>query len=564
MLAKLKYRFTALKALAPYAKGAARYFFLSAILATLVMLLSFVLPVFYRIFIDEVIIGRNTSRFVIVMAGYMACFFIAVALKYLRKYSDNKFQNRAIHAIRRALLRAYLCMPFPIFEKRETGDLKMRFDDDAGKLAQFGGEQTIEYALNLLTGMVASALILAIEWRLALFTMTVIPITFYINHRIGQKEKALQDENRVNTQKWNSWLQTSIQGWKEVKALNLQKREKRTYIEYAHRNAIFNGIWIYYWVLRVLIIPKIKDDFLMKFALYFVGGILILKNYMSIGSLLVFAMYYDILSEAVRKLTETDAALQGNTPFYQRAFEELTAGKNREQATLEPPNFTYDLEIKDISFSYPGAKPTIRGLSARINQGDRIAVIGPSGAGKTTLMKLITGMLVPDSGVVSIGGIPINEIDKGQLYQRIGFVMQENILFNLSIQENLLIANPRAKKEDLDKACAKACILDFIRSLPEGYGTIIGEKGIKLSGGQRQRIVLARIFMRKVNIIIFDEATSSIDQYSEGIIHDAIRAIDRSTTIIIVAHRESSIRLCDKKIVIGESMSPTAHTMILK
>ncbi len=551
MLAKLNYRLSMMKSLAPYAKGVCRYFLLSSFLAAVVILLSFALPVFYRIFIDEVIVGRNLSRFAVVAGGYVICFAATVAAKYLRKYSDNRVQNRTIHALRRALMNAYLCMPFHVFEKRETGDLKMRFDDDAGKLAQFGGEQTIEYALNAITGLIASALILAIEWRLALFTMAVIPLTFYINHRIGQKEKALQDENRIYTQNWNSWLQTSIQGWKEVKALRLDKREKRIYVGYAHKNAIFNGIWIYYWVLRVMIIPKIKDEFLMKFALYFVGGILILKGYMSIGSLLVFAMYYDILSEAVRKLTETDATMLGNTPFYKRVIEELDkGGKNASVKDTLPP-FTYDLEIKNVSFAYPGSKPIIRNLSVKIKQGDRVAVVGPSGAGKTTLMKLITGMLVPDSGEVTIGGKPIGEIDNERLYRRIGFVLQENILFNLSIRENLLIANPCAKEEDLDKACDRACISDFIRSLPDRYETEIGEKGVKLSGGQRQRIVLARLFMRNVDIIIFDEATSSIDQYSEGIIHDAIQAIDRSTTIIIVAHRESSIRLCDRRILLS-------------
>lgn len=162
-----------------------------------------------------------------------------------------------------------------------------------------------------------------------------------------------------------------------------------------------------------------------------------------------------------------------------------------------------------------------------ITKGERIAITGKSGCGKTTLLKLLTGIIQPTQGRILFSGVDVRDIDLSEMHKRIGFVMQENMLFNVSIRENLLYGKSNATDDDLREACQKACIYDFIQSLPEKYETIIGEKGIKLSGGQKQRIVLARLFLRQVDIFIFDEATSAIDQYSESIIHDVIKTLGK-------------------------------------
>lgn len=167
------------------------------------------------------------------------------------------------------------------------------------------------------------------------------------------------------------------------------------------------------------------------------------------------------------------------------------------------------------------------------------------------MLKLITKMLEPTSGSVSFSGVKLGEINLSEMHSRLGFVMQENLLFNTSIRENLLYGKEESTDKELIEACEKAYIYDFIKRLPNGLDTVIGEMGVILSGGQRQRIVLARLFQRNVDVFIFDEATSALDQYSENIVHDAIRNISKDKTIIIVAHRESSIELCDRKIAIA-------------
>ncbi|MBP1990789.1 ABC transporter ATP-binding protein [Paenibacillus eucommiae] len=552
MLVKLKYRVVLVKRLSPFAFGMKKHFVLIALISGVSGAISLMLPTFYKMFIDQVIIGRNLTVFKVVIAGYVGLFLLDTALSFIRNYSNNRLLNRTVFRIKHRILANYFQIPFADYEKRSTGDLKMRIDDDVAKLADFTGLQTVDYLKSIITAIIAAILIFSIEWRLALFSIIIVPLTFYTDHRISLKERDLQHINRENDQRWNSWLHSSIQGWKEIKALNLQKHQTKIFVRFSHNFAEFSGRWIHYWVARVLVIPKIKDEFLMKFALYFFGGILIMREEITIGSLLVFAMYYALLSGSIRALSFADAELQSNTPYYDRVIQELYTTHPIKPKPSIPQGMKSDIHVKNIRFSYAFHLPlVVDNLSFTIKQGERVALIGRSGSGKSTILKLIMGMLKPSSGQIWLSDMDIHEINHRFIFERIGFIMQDNFLFNLTIRENLRLASPGADTKMLDEACRKAGIDQFIYSQPDGYETVIGEKGIKLSGGQRQRIVLARLFLRDVSMIIFDEATSALDQYSENIIHDAICAIGRDKTIIVVSHRESSIALCDRVINLG-------------
>jgi ATP-binding cassette subfamily B protein/subfamily B ATP-binding cassette protein MsbA len=374
-------------------------------------------------------------------------------------------------------------------------------------------------------------------------------LTFWLDNIISKRESVLNNSNRENEQKMSTWLHTSVQSWREVKALNLQKSQEYQFIRFLHNFALYFGKWINYWVARVLIIPKIKDEFFMQFGLYFIGGLLIIDGNLKIGNLLIFAMYYGMLSNAMRTVSSTDAELQTALPYTNRLLEELSRNEIVEKKNVTIPDSFNTITFDKVCFTYPNTDTKIlQDLSLQIHKGERVAITGKSGCGKTTVLKLMVGMLCPTSGRILFSGIELTNIDMSAMHSRIGFVMQENVLFNSSIRENLLYGKSNASLNELLIACKKACISDFINSLSDGLDTIIGERGIKLSGGQRQRIILARLFLRDVDIIIFDEATSALDQYSENIIHDAIRNISKDKTIIVVAHRETSVNLCDRKI----------------
>lgn len=547
---KIRYRIKVLRALRPFSHGVKRFLLLNMFVGFIVMGLNFLQPVFYKIFIDDVILKSRLELMSIVVTGYISVFVTNMLLAYLKNYSTNRLVNRVIFRVKMKILRGFFSQEFSTYDKQSVGDMKMRLDDDTACITTYAGSQTVDYIIAYVTLFVSAGLLFFIEWRLAIFSCLSIPITFWFDHIVSKREAIVQNKQRENDQKMSSWLHSSVQGWREVKALNLQKHEEKQFTRYIHLYAIFFGTWINYWVARILVIPKIKEEFLMQFSMYFIGGLLIIGGNFEIGSLLVFMQYYGILSNAVKTVSGTDAELLIATPQSDRMLAELGKSFIKQKKKLVP-KASNRIEFSKVCFSYPNTEAAVlNDVNLSIGDGERVAITGRSGSGKTTALKLATGMLPPTSGKVLFSDIDVNNISLEAMHRRIGFVMQENMLFNATIKENLFYGKDNATDTELKSACRKAFIFDFIQSLPDGMDTIIGERGIKLSGGQKQRLVLARLFLRDVEVFIFDEATSALDQYSESIIHDAINSIGKDKTIIVVSHRQSSLSLCDRTIAL--------------
>lgn len=548
MFNKNKYRLIIFKTIWKYASKVKRFFYFNFLLELVVMALAFLGPIIYKIFIDDVIISRQTSKLPIVILGFISVFVFEKITGYFKLYCTNRLVNKSTFAIKHNILNGYFKRTFASYRRSSIADMKMRIDEDISYISDFFSKQTINYIISVVTMIISTFLLYVIEWRLALFSTIVIPFSFYLDHIISKREKVLQEQQRVNDEEKSSWLFASIQGWREVRALNLQKHEQIQYIKFLHKYALFFGKWINYWVARVLVIPKIKNEFLMKFSLYFIGGLLIMKGVFSIGALLLFIQYYKIVENSVQKVSDTDAELQSNMFKSNRLIEELTTTSNNSTSKIifNQNIQSHKIEFQNVSFSYGKNNNIINNLNLTIDEGERLAIIGESGCGKTTLLKLLTRIELPTHGLIKFSDTNLNDINEKYLYSRIGYVTQENILFNTSIKDNLLFGKSNATDDEIITACKKACIYEFIKSISHSFDTIIGEKGIKLSGGQRQRIVLARQFLRDVDVLIFDEATSSLDQNTESSIQKAISNIGKNKTVIIVAHRKSSISICNR------------------
>ena len=549
-----KYRLRMLRALIPYAYGVKRFFFLNGVLSLAALALSLIQPMFYKILVDDVIVGRKIRYLIYVICGYLGAFMLLTLIDYGKNYACLRVNNRVQFRVQLKIWRNFLEQRFEDFETMSVGDAKMRIDDDTGlTLLAYSNYQSIEYVTNIVKFVVLIFVVFFISWQLSLFSIVVIPPTFLLDRIISSRQKEINNARRETTKQESTWLHRSVQSWKEVKALNLQKYQKRLFIRFLHKKAIYNAKENVYSVARGNIIPIIKDELLMQFALYFFGGLLIITGRLSIGALLVFMQYFGMLIAATNSVSGIDAGLESDRPITDRILEGLE--KPIEKRCGIQPAGEASIELKNVCFTYPSTeKEVLHDLSFRICAGERVGIVGKSGAGKSTVLKLITGMIKPCAGQVYFSGIDLTNLDIAYLHTRIGFVMQENMLFNTTIRENLFYACPQATQEQLDDACKKAYIYDFIQSLPDGYDSVIGERGVKLSGGQRQRIVLARLFLKDVDVFIFDEATSALDQHSESIVQDAIRNISKEKTIIVVAHRESSLALCDRKIVLGDDL----------
>ena len=548
MYKKLKYRKKILENLLPFADGVKRYCFFSFLAGFAMLFLNLATPVFYELFITRVILQSEFSQMIVVVAGYMTVCILKFIVGYLRVYSDFHYTRQILYLVRFKIWSGFLNLPFPMYETAEIGDMKLRLDDDTEKLRGFFGSQVIDYFISCGTVLVTTFLLVRISWYLSVIVIAAIPVTFAIDHAISKREKVLTNENRDIQQRTTTWLRISSEGWREVKALTLEHSQERKFVGLLHEFALYFSKWINYWVLRALIVPKIKDEFLMKFVLYFIGGLMILDGKIKIGDLLVFSMYYEMLSKAANAVSTADADLQANMPYTDRILDSIKKPqeKNKEYKALDQSD---RIEFQNVCFRYSeDRKNVIHNMSFTLEKGERVAIVGKSGSGKTTILKLMTGMLIPQSGKILFSGVDLSEINIKELHKRIGFVMQENTLFNTTIRENLLYGKEDASDNELWEACRKACIDEFVSELPLKLDTVVGEKGIRLSGGQRQRLVLARLFLRNVNVYILDEATSALDQYSENIVQDALKNISEDKTIIVVSHRTSSIQFCSKRI----------------
>ena len=549
----LGYRLEILRNLYPYAYGVKRYWGILFVFSALTVVMEFVIPLIYKFFINDVILSANLSKLYIVIAGYLITYLVGALSGYIKIWSQNTVVNTILYRVRQKILKNYMDFPFSEYETACVGDMKMRIDDDTNQINEFAYRQTISYMISCATIVISAVILFDTNWILAMFSVIAIPLTFWLDNLISKYEKVVTKERRENSQIMSSWLHAYVQGWREVRALNLAKHEMRYYYQLFHKDMIYNAKWINFWTARALIIPKIKDDCFMQFGLYFIGGLLIIAGNLKISDLLVFASYYSLLSNAVQAVSTSNADLQSKMPYTDHLMESLVSKAEDMHNVGIIPDRSHTIILQNVSFKYPDAeKDVVKNLNLTIEKGERVAIVGKSGSGKTTLLKLITGMLRPTEGQIFFSGVDMQSIDISAMHSRIGFVMQENILFHTTIKENLLYGKKEATDKELWEACRKACIYDFIMNLPEGMNTTIGEKGIKLSGGQRQRLVLARTFLQNIDIFIFDEATSALDQYSESIVQDTIENISKDKTIIVVAHREFSIRICDRVVRINE------------
>lgn len=550
MLKSVKYKLYALDKIMPLTKGVRHLFIINLFLSIAVIISGFIVPLFYKRFIEETIILRKLETFMPVLSGYALIHFGVIGIQYIKNHFNNRIRNCVTFRAKLKMWQDLFKWNFPEYERANIGDIKMYIEDDVQVLLNFSSYYTIDYLIQFVTMLVCIVILFAMEWRLALFAIICIPLTSGVDSILSKREKALNNEQRENDKEMNAWLYSSLQSWKEIKALNLQNRQKVVFVSHIKKYALYYAKWIYYWTLRALVIPKIRNEFLMRFGLYFLGGLLVMNGQMSIGSLLVFVTYFEMLTKAILEVSSTDADLQGKKPYLDRLLQKLEEEYPVEQG--EELKTIDSIEIENISYHYPEQEALLKNVSLAARQGERIAIVGKSGCGKTTLLKLLVGLLNADEGRILYSGIEIDQIKISGLHKRIGFILQNSRLYNMSIKENLLLVNPQATKEDIEEACRKACILDFIQELSEGFDTVIGENSSKLSGGQRQRIALARAFLMDVDVYIFDEATSAIDQYSEKLINDAIANMNKDKIVIIVAHRESSIQLCNRVIRLGE------------
>lgn len=546
MISRIHYRFMMLKRLRPYTKGVVFFFCLNIVFSFVLMGCELGTPVFYKIFINQVIIERQFEKICLVFAGYLFLFALSSVAGYLKTHVSYRVQNTVLYRVKQMLWNYFLQIPFEEYEHLETGAVKMKMEDDCSQIKVFVDKQTIDYLTAYITAAISLLILCTIDWRLTIFSAISIPITFMLDSYVSKREYQLREFNRENEEEQLAWLHMIHRNWKEIRALGLEKRCKRSYLTYLHNYALFFAKWINYWTFRVLVIPKIKDEFFMRFGLYFLGGFLIIQNKMNIGELLLFAIYFESFAGAVKSISATDGDLLSSQSLTDRFLADLDKAEHIKTGGGHILDEIQSIQLRNIKFMY-GDRLILSDLNMELERGDCLGITGKSGSGKTTLLKIISAMLKPAEGDVLFNGTDVMEIDPQSLYRRMGIISQEVKIFHTTIRNNIGLGDENATDLKCMEACRSANIDAFVESLPNGLDTVLGEEGDNLSGGQRQRLALARLFYQNPDVIVLDEATSALDKNSEVFICQCLEKW-KDKIMILVDHRGTLMELCNKRI----------------
>lgn len=542
-------RLSVLKQIKSYTKlvkGSAVVLVIISILAIPVALIS---PIFFQILVDEVMVKKDISKFTIVVLGLLFVYLLRFLLDGASLFFGNRVLNRFTYNLRKDILKKYQKAPYSFLERKEIGDLKMRLMDDVDCLGNFIREQVVDYFFGFIMIIFTLYATMKINVKMALYCLLVIPFVFLINYLIGRGTRKVNEEIRAVNENYYSSTHSTLQFWREIKAQNAENAFIGRFKWFRLILAKLGLKSIRYWGYSE-VFNDFKANYLTKVMVYVIGAFFEINGDISVGMLIVFSEYFALLFSSLDSVNSKRNALKVNTPYYKRVFETLDfpeeTSVNCEVAPLQR------IEITDLDFAYDKDHEILKNVTLSVEKGDYIAIIGKTGCGKSTLAKLLIGMYEADSGEICWNNKNICDLDKESLYSQIGVVMQDSFLFDMSIRDNLLLSKQAATEDDLIVACKRANIYDFISKLDNGFDTIIGEQGIKLSGGQKQRIAIASALIKQPQLLIFDEATSSLDRQSEDIINQFIADIAKDITVIVISHKPASVFRAQKVVVMEE------------
>ncbi len=537
-------RLSLLKRLSPLLKSDKKSLSAVIIIKIVGMALSLVSPAIYLLLVDDVMTDGKLKILWVVLIGYIGVFVIQTLCTIVNKKAYNHYFILFNTKLKTGLLQKITSLRVQDYEKFSSGDLKNRLESDSEVFEKFIMSHIVDYAYSILNCLIIGIILICSNWILAIVGFVMVPLSFWFSKVMAKKAGAVSNEYRSEYGEYESFIHNSVQGWKEVKSNQLENELTNSLSQkWQKLSKLFVRQQILWFINRSFI--AFKDMFITKMNLYFIGGLLILNGNYEVAALLVFMNYYEQFFGSVSDITNLIVQFRTDKASISRVVELLDY--------VPPESNEYDsksasITVDNVSFNYPACEnEVLNRVSFSIPSQKHTAIVGRSGCGKSTLVKLILGIYEPVNGNVMIGEQRTANIN---WKRKMGVVMQEPTLFNLSIEENLRMVNRFATSEEIDCACKKTNIYDFIQNLPDGYQTMIGEKGVKLSGGQRQRIAIARVLLLDPQIVIFDEATSSLDYENEKAVIEALKNLSKGRTVISVSHRLSSIIDADQVVVV--------------
>ena len=473
-------------------------------------------------------------------------------LRFFVQYYGHVIGVKMQGDMRRDLFNHLQTLPFSYYDETKVGTIMSRFTSDLFDVTEFSHHCPEEFLIAGVKGIVSFAILLNINILLTLIIFIIIPVMVLICGKINRKMKATFREQRVVIGELNARIEDSLLGQKVVKAfanedIEREKFEKDNQNFFSVKKRSYKLMGSFSTTTRLF-------DGIMYAAVVIAGSIFMINGKITPGDLVAYLLYVTTFIATVRRIIEFSEQFQRGMTGIERFLEIMDSDIEifDEPGAIELKNPQGNIEFKDVSFEYPDDHNRVfTGLNLDIKSGEKIAFVGPSGGGKTTLCNLIPRFYNVTNGEILIDGKNITGYTLKSLRDNIGMVQQEVYLFSGTVFENIAMGKPNATMEEVVEAAKRANIHDYIMTLPEGYDTQIGERGVKLSGGQKQRLSIARVFLKNPAILILDEATSALDNTTEILIQSALDELCKGRTTLVVAHRLSTIKNADEIVVIA-------------
>ena len=529
-------------------------------------LMGLVSPLFFQLVIDKVLVHQSLSTLDVLAIGLAVVLTWETALSALRNWLFAHSTNRVDAELSSRLFRHLLNLPLSYFEARRVGDSVARVRE-LERIREFLTSNSVTVLLDLFFTIVFFAVMYLYSPILTLVVVLSIPFYVAISVLITPTLRERLNEKFQRGAENQAFLVESVTGIGTLKAMavepQMRARWERQFAGYAQTG--FQVMTLANWGSHAIqLVSK-----LTTVAILYFGAKQVIGGHLTVGALVAFNMLQGRVSGPILRLSQLWQDFQQARISVERLGDVLNAPAepehNPNRASLPPVRG--DIRFDKVRFRYrPDAPEALRGVDLAVGAGEMLGIVGPSGSGKSTLTKLVQRLYVPEQGRVLVDGVDLALVDPAWLRRQIGVVLQENILFNRSVRENIALTDPTRPMEQVIEAARMAGAHDFVLELPHGYDTIIDERGSNLSGGQRQRLAIARALVTDPRILILDEATSALDAESEEIIQTNLGIMARGRTVIIIAHRLSAVRQCDRIVTVegGTITEEGDHAALLR
>lgn len=499
-------------------------------------------PYIYLLFLNDVIMEQRFERVWLLMGLYMIVFMAKAMVTISIQRVYNQIFPIITMEMKVRVLEKYNNLDIPVLQDYTAGELKECLHKDTEKVASYF-EKKLEIWILALNTLITIGILLYMNWILAVVSFLLLPVSFLITRYIKSRSDIQYERIRRIQGQYNDFMIYNLFFWKEIKVNCLAETQQEQFEEFWKEMGDASLKSHIFWFFNRTFLA-FKDVFLTKMSLYLLGGVLVIYSRATVPVLLSFMEYYTSFID--RLLEIADNVMKRGEQLASLRRVEMVLNLSKQERPYLLRDFEH-LEFKDVQFAYTEESGVIlRGVNIDIRKGDSIAIMGESGCGKSTLIKIMAGCLIPTKGSILWNGVDMERISRQSLYAKVGFLMQESSLFNLTIRENLLFGKSDSTQTEMEDACRRANVLTFIQGLPQGFETVIGENGIRLSGGQKQRLVIARLLLQNPEVIVFDEATSALDYKNESEILELLLQNLGQKTFLMVTHRETAVVKCNR------------------